>query len=156
MKPSRPIGRSTSDGHRRTRHLNAFRGVRAISIQKLFNAYWCGPPSGVTRTSPWTCVDHLVSRLPPTTQTHKVRFVSCETTSPCSGSLSLRIRVSWRLSLPVTATRRFIMQKARRHIYKMLRPLVGERVQDLFQPSCRSAFHLSLTVLVHYRSHPSI
>ena len=83
-------------------------------------------------------------------------FVSCETTSPCSGSLSLRIRVSWRLSLPVTATRRFIMQKARRHIYKMLRPLVGERVQDLFQPSCRSAFHLSLTVLVHYRSHPSI
>ena len=166
MKPSRPIGRSTSDGHRRTRHLNAFRGVRAISkfdwpftpthtSSRSFST-WCGPPSGVTRTSPWTCVDHLVSRLPPTTQTHKVRFVSCETTSPCSGSLSLRIRVSWRLSLPVTATRRFIMQKARRHIYKMLRPLVGERVQDLFQPSCRSAFHLSLTVLVHYRSHPSI
>ena len=36
-------------------------------IQKLFNAYWCGPPSGVTRTSSWTCVDHLVSRLPPPT-----------------------------------------------------------------------------------------
>ena len=36
-------------------------------IQKLFNAYWLGPPSGVTRTSSWTCVDHLVSRLPPRT-----------------------------------------------------------------------------------------
>ena len=33
-------------------------------IQKLFNAYWFGPPSGVTRTSTWTRVDHLVSRLP--------------------------------------------------------------------------------------------
>ena len=31
MKPSRPIGRSTSLSHLHTRHLNAFRGVRAIS-----------------------------------------------------------------------------------------------------------------------------
>ena len=33
-------------------------------IGKLFNAYPCGPPSGVTRTSTWASVDHLVSRLP--------------------------------------------------------------------------------------------
>ena len=33
-------------------------------IGKLFNAYPCGPPSGVTRTSAWASVDHLVSRLP--------------------------------------------------------------------------------------------
>ena len=33
-------------------------------IRKLFNAYRCGPPSGVTRTSSWTRVDHSVSRLP--------------------------------------------------------------------------------------------
>ena len=72
-------------------------------IQKLFNAYWCGPPSGVTRTSAWTCVDHLVSRLPPPTKT------------PSSGSLSLRVRHSYGLASPVMATRRFIMQKARRH-----------------------------------------
>ena len=76
--------------------------------------------------------------------------------TPCSGSLSLRMHGSCRLSLPVTVTRRFIMQKARRHIIKMLRPLVGAWFQVLFHPSCRSAFHLSLTVLVHYRSHPSI
>ena len=32
----------------------------------------------------------------------------------------------------------------------MLRPLVGAWFQDLFHPPARSAFHLSLTVLVHY------
>ena len=60
------------------------------------------------------------------------------------------------LTLPVKVTRRFIMQKARRHHTKWLRPLVSERFQDLFHSSIRSAFHLSLTVLVHYRSLGSI
>ena len=60
------------------------------------------------------------------------------------------------LTLPVTVTRRFIMQKARRHTTKVLRPLVGRRVQDLFHSSIRGSFHLSLTVLVHYRSLGSI
>ena len=72
-------------------------------IGKLFNAYPFGPPSRVTGTSAWTCVDHSVSRLPPVTRT------------PCSDSLSLRVRASLRLASPLTATRRFIMQKARRH-----------------------------------------
>ena len=36
-------------------------------IGKLFNAYPFGPPSRVTGTSAWTCVDHSVSRLPPVT-----------------------------------------------------------------------------------------
>ena len=90
-------------------------------IQKLFNAYWCGPPSGVTRTSPWTCVDHLVSRLPHPTNT------------PYSGSLSLRLRASIRLTSPDMATRRLIMQKARRHYINMqLRPLEGGWFQELF------------------------
>lgn len=59
------------------------------------------------------------------------------------------------LTLPVTLTRRLIMQKARRHTY-VLRPLVGVRFQVLFQLSIRYAFHLSFTVLVHYRSLRSI
>ena len=59
------------------------------------------------------------------------------------------------LTLPATLTRRLIMQKARRHTY-VLRPLVGVRFQDLFQLSIRYAFHLSFTVLVHYRSLRSI
>ena len=60
------------------------------------------------------------------------------------------------LTLPTKVTRRFIMQKARRHSTKLLRPLVSERVQGLFHSSVRSTFHLSLTVLVHYRSLRSI
>ena len=35
--------------------------------------------------------------------------------APYSDSLSLRLRASLRLTLPTTATPRFIMQKARRH-----------------------------------------
>ena len=76
--------------------------------------------------------------------------------TPYSDSLSLRLRESFPLTLPATATRRFIMQKARRHSLMLLRPLVGVRFQGLFQPPVRSAFHLSLTVLVHYRSPGSI
>ena len=44
------------------------------------------------------------------------------------------------------------MQKARRHRTKRLRPLVSERFQGLFHPPVRGTFHLSFTVLVHYRS----
>ena len=59
------------------------------------------------------------------------------------------------LTLPATLTRRLIMQKARCHTF-VLRPLVGVRFQVLFQLSIRNAFHLSFTVLVHYRSLRSI
>ena len=38
--------------------------------------------------------------------------------APCSDSLSLRLRASRPLTSPATATRRFIMQKARRHAQK--------------------------------------
>ena len=40
---------------------------------------------------------------------------SADSTAPCSDSLSLRIRTSLSLTSPATATRRLIMQKARRH-----------------------------------------
>ena len=43
------------------------------------------------------------------------------------------------------------MQKARRHP-EGLRQLVSVWFQVLFHPPVRSTFHLSLTVLVHYRS----
>ena len=38
----------------------------------------------------------------------------------------------------------------------LLRPLVGVWFQELFHSPTRGAFHLSLTVLVHYRSLASI
>ena len=48
------------------------------------------------------------------------------------------------------------MQKARRHTLKVLRQLVGARFQVLFHSRTAGAFHLSLTVLVHYRSQESV
>ena len=69
-----------------------------------------------------------------------------------SASLSLRLGRYSALTSHTTATRRFIMQKARRHHITWLRPLVGAWFQGLFHSPRRGAFHLSLTVLVHYRS----
>ena len=46
----------------------------------------------------------------------------------------------------MTVTRRFIMQKARRHMIYMLRPLVGAWVQDLFH----SPFGVLFTVPSRY------
>ena len=75
-------------------------------------------------------------------------FASTPTDStPCSGSLSLRLTRLNRLTLPVMVTRRFIMQKARRHQIYWLRPLVGAWFQVLFHSPHRGAFHRSLTVL---------
>jgi hypothetical protein len=48
------------------------------------------------------------------------------------------------------------MQKARRHPTKGLRQLVSKRFQELFHSLIQGTFHLSLTVLVHYRSFRSI
>ena len=84
-------------------------------------------------------------------------FASAPTNyTPSSGSLSLRLRVSLHLTSLVMATRRFIMQKARRHCTRQLRPLVGAWFQELFHSPARGSFHLSFTVLVRYRSHGSI
>ena len=47
----------------------------------------------------------------------------------------------------VMVTRRFIMQKARRHQINRLRPLVGAWFQVLFHSPHRGTFHRSLTVL---------
>ena len=60
------------------------------------------------------------------------------------------------LSLLQIITPRPIMQKVRRHTTWVLRPLVGNKFQILFHSPNRGAFHLSLTVLVHYRSIRSI
>ena len=54
-------------------------------------------------------------------------------------------------------TRWLILQKARRHagnpkVTTALRLIVGTRFQVLFHSPHRGTFHLSLTVLVHYRS----
>ena len=88
-------------------------------IPALFNVRGFGPPVRVTAPSPWTWVDHTVSGL------------RLRTHSPYSDSLSLRLRL-FNLTSHVIVTRRFILQKARRHTLIVLRLFVGTRFQDLF------------------------
>ena len=88
-------------------------------IRALFNVNRCGPPGPVTAPSAWPRVDHRVSRLPQATH------------SPSSDSLSLRIRASSAYPRRSGATRRLIMQKARRRP-SGLRPLADGRFQVLF------------------------
>jgi hypothetical protein len=111
-------------------------------IPALFNVRGFGPPVSITSPSPWTGVAHTVSGLRPLT------------ISPYSDSLSLRLRLP-ALTSQTDATRRFILQKARRH------PLMGSdflRAHGFrfFSLPSRGPFHRSLTVLFHYRSPGSI
>src|SRR6478752_1706391 len=76
-------------------------------IPELFNARGFGPPVSVTSPSPWTGVDHTVSGL------------RLQTKAPYSDSLSLRLRLFSLTSL-ANVTRRFILQKARHHPYRVL------------------------------------
>ena len=145
-----------------TRHyLNSFRGEPAISrfvwpftpthgsSTHFCNSGSFGPPAGVTQPSAWPWVDHLVSGLRPATK------------APYSDSLSLRLHL-FGLTLLHRVTRRLIKQKARgqavswRTTTIALPLLVSTRFQVLFHSPRRGAFHLSLTVLVHYRSRVSI
>ena len=89
-------------------------------IRRLFNVGRFGPPPSLTLASPWTWVDHTVSGLQQLTNfaLFRLGFPSAPGLKP--------------LTLPVTVTRRFILQKARRHAYKALRLLVSTRFQVLF------------------------
>ena len=60
--------------------------------------------------------------------------------TPYSDSLSLRLHDLCHLTLPVTVTRRLIMQKARCHPITGLQPLVSVRFQVLLSPSYSECF----------------
>ena len=122
-----------------------------ISLSPLPSAHPEAFQRLLVRTSIWCYPDFILAKG------RSLGFASTASDlTPCSDSLSLRLQDSCPLTLPDTVTRRFIMQKARCHSRKELQPLVGARFQVLFHSSVRSAFHLSFTVLVHYRSLGSI
>ena len=73
-------------------------------IPAFFNRLGFGPPPGFTRASACLWLDHLASGL-----WHATKI------SPCSDSVSLRLRDSHPLASLHTITRRLILQKARRH-----------------------------------------
>ena len=113
-------------------------------IQSLFNDYWFGPSRSVTFASPWSWIDHPVSGL--LHLTFALFRLAFATATP--NGLTLLSKV----------TRRLIMQKVCGHTFPyrsmciVLPLLVGSRFHILFHSPYRGAFHLSLTVLVHYRS----
>jgi hypothetical protein len=114
-------------------------------IPAFFNMRGFGPPVRVTAPSPWTGVDHPVSGL------------RLQTMSPSSDSLSLRLQFITLTSL-ANVTRRFILQKARHHpgLHHRALTFCKHTVSGSFSLRSRGSFHLSLTVLLHYRSPGSI
>ena len=111
-------------------------------IRRLFNDDRFGPPCGFTHTSPWPRIDHPVSGLLTHTRSpsFKTRFpygssalshlsLACVSNSPDRSSIST---TSGTLPSPPSACK--------------------HRVSGSFSLPSRGSFHLSLTVLLHYRS----
>ena len=89
-------------------------------IATLFNGCACGPPLPFTAASAWTWVDHPVSGLPGQTSSRFSRLVS------------LRLHGFPRLTLPVHAARRTVLQKVRGCALVALPQLVNTGFQVLF------------------------
>ena len=136
-------------------------------IRELFKVHRFGPPPGLTQASTWTGIDHWVSGLWPATL------------SPCSDSLSLRLRLWLNLAANHNSLAHYAKGTRSPHHFMVqssgfrvpgfsnqepgtrnrFEPSSGEaptafrrRVSGSFHSPVRGAFHLSLTVLVHYRS----
>src|SRR5205823_5121252 len=80
------------------------------------------------------------------------------TLAPYSDSLSLRLR-HYGLTLPRTLSRRFMMQKVRNRAFPCGHsafPACRHTISGSLNSPHRGSFHLSLAVLVHYRSTGSI
>jgi hypothetical protein len=114
-------------------------------IPHVFNHGGFGPPRGLTPASACPWQDHSASGLRPATMDALFRLAFAP--APPRG-----------LTSPQTVTRRLILQKARHHdtnrrngpcdALTACKPTVSGTIS---LPS-RGTFHLSLTVLVHYRS----
>ena len=89
-------------------------------IPTLFNGCAFGPPPPFTAASAWTWVDHPVSGLPGQTSSRFSRLVS------------LRLHGFPRLTLPVHAARRTVLQKVRGCAHVALPQLVNTGFQVLF------------------------
>ena len=118
-------------------------------IAHFCNSEAFGLSRSFTSASSWPWIAHLVSCLLLATRccTYRTHL------TPFSDSLSLRLRVYSPLTSPQKVTRWLILQKARgQGASAPLPPLVSTRFQVLFHSGYPGSFHLSLTVLVHYRS----
>ena len=124
-------------------------------IPSLCNVSRFGPPRAVRLASPWPWVAHPVSGLIPTTirliQTRFRYGFGCY-------SLNLAAEINSQAHSPRGTPSGIAPRTGFRHSTDTplaLRLLVSLRFQVLFHSPNRGTFHLSLTVLVHYRS-PSV
>ena len=88
-------------------------------IPTLFNGCGFGPPLPLTAASTWTWIDHPVSGL------HILTLALLRLGFPTAPHLRC-------LTLPVSATRRTVLQKVRGRAYKALPQLVDTGFQVLF------------------------
>lgn len=112
-------------------------------IPALFNVRGFGPPVRVTAPSPWTGVDHTVSGLRPHTNIALFRLAFAAATAS-------RLNLAWERNSPVHSTKG-TPSPIERALTSCKHTVSG----SISLPS-RGAFHLSLTVLLHYRSLGSI
>jgi len=109
-------------------------------IRSFCNRNRFGRPARVTAPSAWRWVAHPVSGLlPATNRPIRTRFRSGSGCRPLSLATEKQLAGPFYKKYAVTPRRE-------------LRPCVSMGFQDLFHPPRRGAFHLSLTVLGHYRS----
>ena len=113
-------------------------------IPAVFNRRGFGPPRGLTPASACPRVAHPASRLRDATRQDAI----LKTRFRC-GSLPS-------LTSPRPATRWLILQKARRHTAEGAPAACGRTVSGAVSLPSRGAFHLSLAVLVRYRSQESV
>ena len=137
-----------------TLHLNTFRGEPAIT-----GFDWPFTPihnSSENFSRFTSSALHIVLAMlqPGHRQITTASGISSKTNAHLRLAFTLSARQK-RLDLLNLITRRLIMQKARNHHYWLLH-LVGTWFQDLFHCAHSTSFHLSLAVLVHYRSLVSI
>ena len=105
-------------------------------IQDFFNSLWCGPPTGVTRSSTWTWIDRMASGLQHAT------YALFRLGFPTGPNLVVLILATYRNS-----TAHF-PRGTPSHI-NMLRLLVSTRFQVYFTPrqGCFSPFPLGTASL---------
>ena len=111
-------------------------------VPSVFNRSGFGPPQGLTPASPCPWIAHPASRPRHATQVALLGLALAAARCP--------------LTSPHAATRRLILQKARRHTEIGAPTACGRTVSGAVSLPSRGAFHLSLAVLVRYRSSESV
>ena len=112
-------------------------------IPAFFNMRGFGPPVRVTAPSPWTGVDHPVSGLRPRTQVALFRLAF-------AAASALHLNLARERNSPVHST------KGTPSPIDRAPTSCKHTVSGSISLPFRGAFHLSLTVLLHYRSPGSI